>query len=143
MQQPYHFPSKSAQQPRIRSKALSTKTIWNMMNTLKIQMQIHPKRNIVFHSFRNFAPNFIIDTEGDFKAAQLQSGHSDIKTLWNHYVSKQRDVTQSAGLLLDEKLDQDAFNKLTYDEMRQLLNDKKNGVRTQLIREASKLLKQR
>ncbi|TVY09939.1 tyrosine-type recombinase/integrase [Paenibacillus cremeus] len=119
---------------------LSKRTIWEMMNTLKEELGIHPKRNIVFHSFRNFAPNFIIDTQGDFKAAQMQTGHSDINTLWKSYVNKKRDVSKMAGILLDEEIDNDAFDELTFDEMKMLLNGTRNGMRTQLLREAMKII---
>ncbi len=122
---------------------VTTKTICDMMATLRKEINIPEGRNIVFHSFRNYGSNFILESTGDIVAAQMQLGHSDMNITYKNYVNKQRNASQMAGLLLDEQQDQEAFNKLTFDEMKQLLNDTKNGIRTQLIREATKIIDNR
>lgn len=120
---------------------ITKKTVWEMMNTLREQLNISDKRNIVFHSLRSYAANFILETSGDIVAASTQLGHSNIQTTFSHYINKQRDVSQMAGIMLDEQIDQSAFDKLTFEEMKQLLNDTKNGLRSQLLREATRIIK--
>ncbi|OPH61749.1 hypothetical protein BC351_00465 [Paenibacillus ferrarius] len=120
---------------------VTTKTIWEMMSTLKKELNINDKRKIVFHSFRSYGANFILETTGDLVAASNQLNHSNIQTTYQHYINKTKDVQKSAGLLLDEQIDQDAFNKLTFEEIKLLLNDTKNGLRSQLLREATRIIK--
>jgi leucyl aminopeptidase (aminopeptidase T) len=110
------------------------------MTNLCEDLGILDARNIVFHSFRAFAANFIIDETGDFKAAQVQLGHSSIDTSWKAYVNKQTDVSQSAGILLDEYIDDNIFDKMTVDQMRRLLKETKNGVSSMLKRQAMKIV---
>src|SRR5690606_29796756 len=101
---------------------LGTDTITDMMSTLREELSISDERKIVFHSFRKYAYNYVIDRTGDFKAASIQLGHNTINTGWISYINKQRDVSLSAGIMMDEKLDQDIFNKLNEQQLRLLLN---------------------
>jgi site-specific recombinase XerD len=102
---------------------LSLTTISDMMANLCNELGIPEARNVVFHSFRSFAPNFIIEETGNFKASQQQLGHNSINTQWTSYVNKQIDVSQMAGILLDEHIEQDVYDKMTEDQMRNLLKE--------------------
>lgn len=55
---------------------LSDQGIRDMMQVLKMEMEISEERNIVFHSFRNCAAGYIAETGGNIEEIRDQLNHS-------------------------------------------------------------------
>lgn len=103
---------------------LSKNAINGMMKRLRKKMNIDPKRNVTFHSFRKVAIDWEIEDTGDYKKAIMQSGHSSMDVLHKYYVNKNIDYSQLAGVRMDEEVDLSFVDKLTLDDFREFI---KNG----------------
>lgn len=100
---------------------ISTDSIDDMMKRLKKKMNIDPKRNIVFHSFRKVAIDWEIENTGDYKKAIMQSGHGSMDVMHKHYVDKNIDYSQLAGVRMDEEIDLSFVDKLTIEDFREFI----------------------
>lgn len=98
--------------------SLSEKTVQRMMDRIKNKLGIEPERNIVFHSFRNYAANKEFEISKDIKRVSQQLNHSSIETSYKHYMKKTKDYTQTIGVLMDEDIDKDFINQVTLEQFR-------------------------
>lgn len=103
--------------------SLSEKTVQRMMERLKKKLNIDPKRNITFHSFRNVAGNQEFERNKDIKRAALQLNHSSIETTMKHYLDKTKDYAQSAGVLMDEEIDNKFIDEVSLEEFRKFFKE--------------------
>lgn len=102
---------------------ISKDSINDMMERLRIELNIPEERNIVFHSLRNVAINWIIDVDGDVKAASLHAGHKSIDITYKSYMSKNIDYSQTPGIRMDEELDISFIDQLTLDNFKEFISN--------------------
>lgn len=121
---------------------LSENTIQAMMNNLKSEMNISEDRNIVFHSFRNVAANYIKETGGDIEEIRSQLGHSNYASL-KHYMSDDEDYANMAGIRMLEDIDENILEKLNKEELLQIFNKQSESIKIILQREAKKLISEK
>ncbi|MFE6075756.1 tyrosine-type recombinase/integrase [Paenibacillus sp. NPDC057886] len=118
---------------------LSTKTIQKMIDSLKEKMSIDSERNIKFHSLRNVAAGF-----GTLEEAKKHLNHSNIATTETYYRHINEDLSNSISLRMEEKIDDSIFEKLTKNELIELVLNQSYGTLTQIKKEAKeKLLNRR
>jgi integrase len=101
---------------------VSKDSINDMMQRIKTELNIDPKRNITFHSFRKVAIDWEIENTGSYKKAIMQSGHSSMDILHKHYVDKNIDYSQLAGVRMDEEEIEVAFDEnITLDDFKEFI----------------------
>lgn len=118
---------------------LSENTILAMMKKLKEEMNIPKERNIVFHSFRNVAANYIKETGGDIEEIRNQLGHSNYASL-KHYMADDEDYANMAGIRMMEDIDDNILGKLSKEELLQIINQQNESIKIILQREAKKII---
>lgn len=121
---------------------LSDNTILAMMKNLRAEMNISEDRNIVFHSFRNVAANYIKETGGDIEEIRSQLGHSNYASL-KHYMSDDEDYANMAGIRMLEDIDDNILENLNKEELLQIINKQSESIKTILQREAKKLISEK
>ncbi|PLR99551.1 tyrosine-type recombinase/integrase [Bacillus sp. T33-2] len=92
-----------------------------MMKRLRERLGIPKERNIVFHSFRKVAIDWELEMTGNVKSAALQGNHSNIDTMWKHYVNKQRDFSQTPGVRMEQEIDLSFLDSLTVDDFKDFI----------------------
>lgn len=100
---------------------LSKDAIDDMMQRLKKKLNIDPKRNIAFHSFRSVAIDWEIESTGDYKRAIMQSGHSSMDVMHKHYVDKNIDYSQLAGVRMEGEIVLSFINELGIDDFKEFI----------------------
>lgn len=111
--------------------------VGKMMKRITKKMGIDEKRNIKFHSFRNVGINFVLDVTGDIKAAAAQGNHSNINTTYNSYLDRTKNFDNMAGVLMDREMDQSILEKLSKDELMNLINKLSFSSKSELIKLAN------
>ncbi|WP_063563029.1 tyrosine-type recombinase/integrase [Paenibacillus sp. O199] len=114
---------------------LSTKTIQLMMDGLRIKMEFSPERNIKFHSLRNVAAGF-----GTLEEAKKHLNHSNIATTETYYRHINEDLSNSISLRMEEKIDDTILERLTKEELIELVLSQNYGTLTQIKKEAQERL---
>ncbi|AZV43627.1 phage integrase [Peribacillus asahii] len=109
-------------------------TITRMMKRLRVKMGFPPERNIVFHSFRNVGINFVLDVTGDVKAAAEQGNHSNINTTYSHYLDRNKNYDNMAGVLMDKELNENVLNDLSKEELLELIDKLSFKSKVELIK---------
>ncbi|ASA21835.1 tyrosine-type recombinase/integrase [Paenibacillus donghaensis] len=116
---------------------LSTRTIQDMMNYLKDKLQISKERNVVFHSFRNVASMF-----GTLEEAKQHYNHSSIVVTEKSYRHKNKDLSNSISLRIDEKVDFSIFEELTKEQLIHLVSDLDIGTLLSLKKHAEGMIEE-
>ncbi|OMD71200.1 tyrosine-type recombinase/integrase [Paenibacillus odorifer] len=106
---------------------LSEDGIGSMMKVVKDEMGITPERNVVFHSLRNVAAGYIADAGGSIEEIRDQLNHSGYGAL-KHYIHKDKDYANMAGMKMDENVDTDLFEELSKEELLKLIFSQSEGV---------------
>ncbi|QSF43519.1 tyrosine-type recombinase/integrase [Paenibacillus tianjinensis] len=114
---------------------LSTKAIQDMMQLIKEKLNIPESRNIVFHSFRNFASMF-----GTLEEAKKHYNHSSIVVTNKYYGRDNKNKNSTIGLRINEKIEDGVFDELSKDEIIKLVMRQNEGVIHQMKREAQKIV---
>ncbi|MGV2887117.1 tyrosine-type recombinase/integrase [Paenibacillus taichungensis] len=114
---------------------LSTKTIQLMMDGLRTKMGLPPERNIKFHSLRNVAAGF-----GTLEEAKKHLNHSNIATTETYYRHINEDLSNSISLRMEEKIDDIILERLTKEELIDLVLNQNYGTLTQIKKEAQEKL---
>lgn len=96
---------------------ISNSSIQRMMDRIKNKLKIPKERNITFHSFRNVAPNWGIDNGDSLHQVAEQTNHSNINTLNEYYVAKNKDLSQRAGVRMDEELNLEFLNEMSREDL--------------------------
>ncbi|WP_339194017.1 site-specific integrase [Paenibacillus sp. FSL P4-0176] len=115
---------------------LSTKTIQVMMDNLKEQMGISPERNVKFHSLRNVAAGF-----GTLEEAKKHLNHTNVSTTETYYRHVNEDRSNSISLRMEEKIEDSILEKLSKEELIELIMQQNHGVLTQMKRDAQETIK--
>lgn len=105
---------------------LSDQGIRDMLQSLKQEMGICEERNIVFHSFRNSAAGYIIETGGGIEEVRDQLGHSGYGAL-NRYMHKNKNYSNMAGLKMGEEIDKALFESMSKEELLNLIFTQSEG----------------
>lgn len=119
---------------------ITTKTVWQMMNTLRAEMNIPDDRNVVFHSFKNVAINWELQVNNDVQRAKIQGNHSDVNTTLKHYADNNSDLESMAGIQMEKQIDDSVFDHLTLEQFKQLCKGIENGLGMQLRIRAQKII---
>ncbi|MBT2759869.1 site-specific integrase [Paenibacillus sp. ISL-20] len=114
---------------------LSTTTIQSMMDSLKKEMGIPTERNIVFHSFRNVAASY-----GTLEEVKDHLNHSDINTTNKYYRHKMKDYSQSISLRMEDRIDEEVFQKLSREELIEVIMNQSVGVLIQMKKDAQAIM---
>lgn len=102
---------------------ISDSSIDRMMNRLRKKMNIDPKRNITFHSFRKVAIDWELENTGDLKKAILHSGHSSMDVMYQYYANKNIDYSQMPGVRMEEEIDTSVLTKLNKEQLLEIILD--------------------
>jgi integrase len=101
---------------------ISEDAINNMMKRLREFLNIDPKRNVVFHSFRAVAIDYVLEsTNGDITKAAIHANHSNPMTTYKHYVNKTKDYTQTPGVTMDQEMDMSFLDNVTIDALKEFI----------------------
>lgn len=104
---------------------ISVDSVNSMMDRLRLHLGIEKSRNIVFHSFRGVAVDWILEnTNGNITEAAIHANHSNPATTFKHYVNKTKDYSQSAGVRMEEEIDLNFLEKMTIEDFKDYV---KNG----------------
>lgn len=122
---------------------LSNQAIQDMMDRIKEEMGIEEERNIVFHSLRNVAPSFIMETTGNIMEAKRQLNHSNVNTTVKNYLEQKQDYLQMASIQIEDKIDSCIFDELTHEELLNMVKGFGNGIGFQLRLAAKKIVEER
>ncbi|WP_440110320.1 tyrosine-type recombinase/integrase [Paenibacillus sp. QZ-Y1] len=114
---------------------LTDKTIRLMLESLKQKLGILPERNVVFHSFRNVAAGF-----GTLEEAKRHLNHSNISTTETYYRHINEDLSNSISLRIEDKIDDSILEKLTKEEMIEIIMNQDYGTLSQIKREAQEIV---
>lgn len=121
---------------------LDDKTILHMMQTLRNEMGFSEEDNIVFHSFRNVAAAYIKESGGSIEEIRDQLNHSGYGAL-KHYMHKDKDYANMAGITMNEKVDGEIIGELTKEELLQIIFKQTDGAILVMQREAKKIIENR
>lgn len=121
---------------------LDDKTILHMMQTLRQEMGFSKDDNIVFHSFRNVAAGYIKETGGSIEEIREQLNHTGYGAL-KHYMHKDKDYANMAGITMNEKIDTNIIGELTREELLQVIFQQSEGAILVMQREAKKIIENR
>lgn len=116
---------------------LSTRTIQDMMNDIRKQMNFPESRNIVFHSFRGYPSHF-----GDLEELQDQLGHSKIETTKKYYRHTE-DLSKMISMRLEQTVTPSSFDELSKEELIELIMSQDKNKVLQMHRKKEKLLNTR
>lgn len=120
---------------------MDEKGVTKMMKRLCEIAGFDPRRNISFHSIRKAGADFAYEyTGGDLVAVTAQGNWSSPTTPYKHYLKQQANIT---GMAAFEKIDEDVFDKLTHEELLQLVKSQTNGFGQKLKRDAQEILNNR
>lgn len=117
---------------------LSTRTIQDMMNFIKAELNITESRNIVFHSFRNFASMF-----GTLEEAKKHYNHSSIVVTNKYYGRDDENKNSTMGLRIANKIEDCIFEEMSKDELLRLILSQEEGVLFQMKKDAKKMIDQK
>src|SRR5690606_19332019 len=118
------------------------KTILKAIKTACEEIGIPKSENIVFHSLKSVGINWTLDNTNDIVLAAKQGNHSSINTTMT-YVNKKRNLSNMAGVLMENEISKDIFRALSYNEMLNLLESFENGVGMQLRKKAQEIIEDR
>lgn len=116
---------------------IGERTVDVMMKKLCKDMGIEKERNITFHSLKKAGVEYVYTLTGDIRAAQMQAGHSNIEVTGRTYLPKEVNI---AGMAMDEDIDKDIFNKMTKEQLIELMESIDGGLGLQLRRKAVKMM---
>ncbi|PSA89324.1 integrase [Bacillus atrophaeus] len=86
-------------------KGLSEQSVRDSLKRSKERLGIPPERDLKFHSFKGVGIDYVYEHTGhDLLAAREQGNHSNVSTT-ERYMSKRSDITNSAGVTMDEEID--------------------------------------
>ncbi|OME41428.1 tyrosine-type recombinase/integrase [Paenibacillus odorifer] len=97
---------------------------------------IGKERKVSIHSFKGFGINKVVDAGGTSFQAQDQANHSSIKTTEKHYLSRRKEYSMYAGMLIDEEIDINILNNLNKMELLKIINDMDKGIQRQIVNKA-------
>jgi integrase len=115
---------------------LSTTTIQAMMDYIKTKLNISDARNIVFHSFRNFASMF-----GTLEELKKHYNHSSIVVANKYYGRDEKNKSSDIGLRISDKIEDSIFEELSKDQLIALIMGQHEGSVFQMKRDARRMVR--
>jgi integrase len=101
---------------------ISEDAVNSMMKRIRTILQVDPKRNVVFHSFRSVAIDYILDTtSGDITKAAIHANHSNPMTTFKHYADKTKDYTQTPGVRMEQEFDISFLEGVTLEQFKEFI----------------------
>lgn len=123
---------------------LSPTTIQNMMNDLNENLQFHDKKGVVFHSFRNVMGGWLEDNGAPLEEIKEHLNHAaNSKTYDEHYRHSKKDFTNSPSVRFEEEIEDDIFECLGEEDLRELIMGQRGAVMSQLKLSAKKIIAQK
>ncbi|UGO46302.1 tyrosine-type recombinase/integrase [Bacillus phage vB_BanS_Chewbecca] len=117
---------------------LTTKTVNKMMNFIREKIDLGDRR-IVFHSFKKASIEEVnVITGGDLKAMQAHGDHSDPTTTVNNYLANKK-LEDLVAVDVDAHVPVEEFEKLTRDDLLELLMNADRNTQIKLLRKMGKM----
>lgn len=117
---------------------MTFKTINTTIKRLAKKAGFDPKRRISLHSFKKGGVNETYEATGDIHAAQKQGKHKNIQTTLNYINRKPNNIL--LDIAEDRNIPDEIFDKLSREELIQLLKETTNGTKITLKRKAKELV---
>jgi integrase len=118
---------------------LTKKTAQKAIRTLVKEMGLDQNRNLVFHSLKKVGPNWIMDTTGDIKKAAIQGAHKSIDTTYKHYINKNVNFDDMAGLNMGKEIDLSVLEGLTAEQLMLIIRQSNHSTKHDLVNVAKKM----
>lgn len=118
---------------------LTKKTAQKAVRTLVKEMNLDERRNLVFHSLKKVAPNWIMDTTGDIKKAAIQGAHSSIETTYKHYLNRNVNYDDMAGLNMGKEIDLSVLDGMSTEELMMIIRQSNISTKNDLVNIAKKI----
>lgn len=117
----------------------SSKTLERTIGQLNDQMNLDPKRNLSFHSLKKYSMKEVfLLTDKDFAATAQQGNHSSFETSYNYYLEFQNDYSNMASLLVGMEIDLSVFEKLSKEDLLQLIYSSDRDTQNKLLNSLNK-----
>lgn len=120
--------------------SLSGRTFQRVIKRLSDKMKIAESRNIVFHSLKKTAINWIIDVTGDMRKGAVQGNHSNIQTTYRNYADKNIDMSEMAGLNIYNDVDLSLLSELSKEQLIDLIANSSTAVKIAISNSAKSLV---
>lgn len=96
-------------------------------------------RHITFHSLKNVAINWIIETTGNIVEGAKQGNHKDINTTFKNYVNKQKNFKAMAGVQMGKEKDYSKLESLSKEQLTELIKKSADSVQVAIMNKANEL----
>jgi integrase len=120
-------------------KNLHEHKVGDAIRDLVKEMNLDPRRNIRFHSFKKASVNYVLDITGDIKQAQLHANHSSATTTLESYIRRSRKLTSQPSYYMDKGVDTTPLHELSHEDLLKLIEKSSIGIKAELIRNIDKL----
>lgn len=114
--------------------SLDKRTFQRTIEQLAKQMGLSQERHITFHSLKNVAINWIIETGGSIVDASIQGNHKSIETTYRRYIKKKKNYFAMAGMLMGAKKDYSKLDSLSKEELLDIIKSCNDGIQVTILR---------
>jgi integrase len=111
---------------------LTRKTANRAVRTVCEQLGIDDERNIVLHSFKKVAINWILQNEGDVIKAARQGNHG-VDTMSKYYAKTMEDFDSMAGMNMGKSIDISVLTTMTAEQLVMLIEKASNSTKLELL----------
>jgi len=112
---------------------ISEDSVRDMMKRLCKKAGIPEERNIVFHSFRSVAADWEMETSGNIQRASAQLNHSSTDTTYKHYLKKNKDYSQLAGVRMEENIDLSVMDDMSHEDFKEFIEQGSYSLQYELV----------
>jgi len=113
---------------------ISEDAVRDMMKRLCGKAGIGEERNIKFHSFRSVAADWEMETTGNIQRAATQLNHSSTDTTYKHYLTKNKDYSQLAGVRMEENIDLSVIDDMTHEDFKEFIEQGSYSLQYELVK---------
>jgi site-specific recombinase XerC len=118
----------------ISKKRTFQRTVDQLAHTIGIN-----DRHITFHSLKNVAINWIIETTGNIVEGAKQGNHKDINTTFKNYVNKQKNFKAMAGVQMGKEKDYSKLESLSTEQWLELIKKCPDSVQVAIMNKAKEM----
>ena len=115
---------------------ISYNTVCDTFERIKEYLGVPENRNVRFHSLRAIAPNWELQKTGDIVRAMRQSNHHSLKTFYDYYINSNENVSELAGVRMDEVTDLSILDNLTKEQLLTIIKDSSEKTVDELLQKA-------